>query len=597
MNIIQFVISRKTFISMLFLGLSMLGMVSYGYLPIEMMPNVAYPYLIVQVNRTGAINPEYMEKQAVIPLEGAIETLEGVRSIESGIQRNRGQIYVYFNQGVHLEYAYLRLFDRINDVMSSLSGEFRVSIVKQDTERMSNMFMQLQVRGSGGLDRVRAVIDKYILGELESIDGIANVAVAGGKVMAVEIILNDDAVQAYHITPSRILSLIRQNSEQKIFVGHAHENNVKYFVNVASEYIDLSNLEDIVINPDGPVVLRDVAEIVFGAKEQESISRVNGKDAVTIQLSREASANLIDLSHETRSVINRLNGSLAYQDVEIVVQSDSSEQMDDNINLIKWFALIGGVFAVVILWFFMRNLRIVITVMLSIPVSILVALNFFYAFDITLNSLTLVGMVLAIGMLLDNSVVVLENIFRHLSLKKDRDTAVIQGTMEVWRSIVAATLTTITVFLPFVFSSNYYVKIIGRHIGVSIISTLLVSLVVALLLIPMITHGLIGGLPGGRISSGRVSGRIRLMQIYTLLLKTAMRHPAQTVIAAVIVFFASIGICITYSRDVPSEIELSQFNLYVTMPDGSTLENASEIIDQLEEELTGIEEIQDRLST
>ena len=123
----------------------------------------------------------------------------------------------------------------------------------------------------------------------------------------------------------------------------------------------------------------------------------------------------------------------------------------------------------IILWFFMRNLRLVLTIILSIPVSILISLNFFYFFGITLNSLTLVGMILAVGMLLDNSVVVLENIYRHISLKKDKDTAVILGTKEVWRSIVAATLTTITVFLPFVFSSNYLIKMVGRHIGVSII--------------------------------------------------------------------------------------------------------------------------------
>lgn len=576
----------------------MLGVVSYQRLPLELMPNVEYPYLIVNVNSSNDMDPQYMEKKAVIPLEGAISTLDGISSIESSI-RQTGRITVYFNQNINIEYAYLKLQEKINEIISSLSDEFKVSITKTDTEQSSNMFMQLQVRGGGGLEHVRAVIDKSILNELESIDGISNVDVAGGEVRAVEIILDDDAVQAYGITPSRILNFINQNSEQKSFVGLAYERDKHYFVNVVSDYVEILNLENIIVDPDGPVMLRDVATVVFGAKEPESLSRVNGKDAVTIQLSREAIVNLIDLSHVTRDAIERLNRELGYQDIEIVIRSDSSEEMENNINLIMWLAITGGFLALIILWFFMRNLRLVLTIMLSIPVSILISLNFFYFFGITLNSLTLVGMILAVGMLLDNSVVVLENIYRHISLGKDKDTAVILGTKEVWRSIVAATLTTITVFLPFVFSSNYLIKMVGRHIGVSIISTLLVSLFVALLLVPMITHSLLGKIDSPDYSGSiiRVSRYNRLMQIYTLLLKSAIRFPVYTVLSVVVVFFVSIKLCMSLNLDVPSVIELSEFQLYVTMPEGSTLEKTSDVVDELESKLIDIEEIQDRIST
>ena len=605
MNFIRFVINRKIFVGMLFLGLSMLGIVSYRQLPLELMPNVEYPYLIVQVTSTSAVSPEYMEKLAVIPIEGAISTLDGISAIETSIQRRRGTIYLYFNQGVSLEYAYLKLEEKLSRIISSLSGEFRINIVKVDEERISNVFMRLQVRGSGGLERVRAVIDNSILEDLESIDGISSVNVTGGQVMAVEIILNDDAVQAYRISPSRISSLLRQNSERKSFVGHTYEAGKQYFVNVVSDYIDVSNLEDIVVDPAGPVMLRDVADIVFGVKEPESISRVNGKDAVTIQLSRDANVNLIELSHFTREVIDRLNRELAYQDIELVIQSDSSEEMENNIDLIMWLAMTGGILAVIILWFFMKNLRLVLTVMLSIPVSIIISFNLFYAFGITLNSLTLVGMILAIGMLLDNSIVVLENIYRHHSHKKDRDEAVIIGTHEVWRSITAATLTTITVFLPFLFSTNYLITLVGRQIGVSIISTLVVSLFAALLLVPMLTHKFLGRSKlthdsGSKVSRGvrRTSLRNnRLMQIYTLLLKTTIRYPAYTVLTGVVVFFVSISLCLSLSRDVPTAIELRQFNLYVTMPEGSTLDATSDVVEQLERTIEDIPEINERIST
>ena len=223
-------------------------------------------------------------------------------------------------------------------------------------------------------------------------------------------------------------------------------------------------------------MLRDVAEIFFGVKEQSSYSRVNGLDAVTITLVNDNQANLIDLSHAAINQVNELNKKLASSGVEIVVQNNSAEIMEKNINEIINLAITGGLLAIMILWFFLRNIRLVAIIAVSIPVSVYAAFNFFYAFDISINSLTLVGMALAIGMLVDNSVVVLENIYRLAGQGKDPETAVKQGTTEVWRSIFASTLTTVIVFLPFIFSDNFLVKMIGKNIGVSIISTLVISL-------------------------------------------------------------------------------------------------------------------------
>ncbi|MFC1554169.1 efflux RND transporter permease subunit [candidate division KSB1 bacterium] len=334
MNIFKFVIERKTLISMLFLGLSLLGILSYNQLPLELMPNVESPYLIVQVRSSGQMDPYYVEKLAVIPVEGAINTLDGVKTIETSIQRQRGTINVYFDQNVNLEYAYLKMQAKINEILPSLPEEFRVTVNKTNTESLSNLFMTLQVRGSGGLERLRSIIDNSIFNELESIDGVSNVSTAGGEVKAVEILLDEEAAKAYNITPSRISSLISQNTERKTFVGNTFESDRHFFVNVVSDYINIQELENIIVNANGPVMLKDIATIVFGSMEQESISRVNGKDATTMQLNMDANVNLIDLSHTTRDVIDRLNRELAYQDIEIIIQTDSAEDMENNIDLI-----------------------------------------------------------------------------------------------------------------------------------------------------------------------------------------------------------------------------------------------------------------------
>jgi len=255
--------------------------------------------------------------------------------------------------------------------------------------------------------------------------------------------------------------------------------------------------------------------------------------------------------------------------------------------------LVGGLLAIFVLWMFLKNLRIVSFIALAIPISVFTAFNLFYAFNISLNSLTLVGLVLAIGMLLDNSVVVLENIYRLSGKHFSPDQAVVQGSQEVWKSIVAATLTTVTVFLPFVFSTNYMIKLLGNHVGVSIISTLMVSLFVALLLIPMGAHLLLKGKASNNIFYEKVTTNNRIMQIYVLLLKMSMRKPAATVIGAIVVFFIAVFTVLALSVSNLEEVEEDQFSIYVTMPTGSTLEKTDLVVAEIESRLEDIEEKED----
>lgn len=591
MNIIEFVVKRKTFISMLFIGMTLLGYISYKQLPVELLPNAELPFLIVQISASQELDPQYMESQAIIPLEGGIGTLEGIDKIESFAEQRRGTIMVYYNQNVKLKYAYLRLQEIVNEIKPSIPEEFTVNVFKVDTDQLSNQFMGLQVRGSGGLDRLRNIVDQKIVQELENIDGVVNVDVSGGREKSVEIILDEEACRAYRITPSQIRNLIRQNSENKSFVGQVNGDRGKYFVNVVAEYTDVSDLENIVVRRQGPVLLKDVAKVYVGTKEETSLSRVNGKEAITVQLIRDTQVNLIQLSHTTRAVIAKLNKKLAQQDVEIVIQNDTAEDMEKNIDLIIQLAIVGGLLAVGILWIFLQNLRLVLIMTLAIPISIFTAFNFFYAFGITLNSLTLVGMALAVGMLLDNSIVVLENIYRRMGLSGDIDQSVILGTREVWRSVVAGTLTTITVFLPFVFSSNFLIKLLGKHVGISIISTLLVSLIVALMLIPMATHFFLKR--RGKADTANfqmVSQKNRLLQIYTVLLKSTLRFPARTIILTVAAFFATVLICLALSLNVTREVQTPEFNLYLTMSSGSTLDATDAVVQEVENRLKNIKE-------
>jgi multidrug efflux pump subunit AcrB/ABC-type multidrug transport system ATPase subunit len=593
----NFIIKRKVLICMLFLGLTMLGYVSYKRLQIELFPNPQLPTLIIQIATSLEVDPNYIENQAIVPIEGVVGTLEGIEKIESNITSRSGTIILYYNQNANMKFANLKLQEKVNLVKPSIPAEFRITVVKIDLTQITSQFMNLQVRGEGGIDRIRNITDKEITPELENINGIAGVSVFGGQQKSIEVRLNEKACKAYGISIAQVASLLNNNGKDKTFVGSVKEGGNKLFVNVTSDYNDVTEIGNITVKQNGSVTLKDIAEIFFGVKEQTSYSRVNGLDAVTITLANDNQVNLIDLSHKTLDMVKTLNENLKSEGVDIVVQNNNAELMENNLNQIIHLAVVGGILAVLILWFFLRNFRLVFIIALSIPISVYTAFNLFYAYGVTINSLTLVGMALAIGMLVDNSVVVLENIYRLVSQGKDVDLSVKQGTTEVWRSIFAATLTTITVFLPFIFSDNFMVKILGKNIGVSIVSTLVISLLVALLFIPMSTHFFLKIAKKSDLGIfQKLSIHNRIIQAYYLTLKASMRNPAGTIIGTLVVFFAALLISLTLTISSTKEIETPSFRLTITMPAGSTLDKTDAVVTEVEQRLNGIPEKQDILS-
>lgn len=574
---------------MLFIAFTMLGYISYKQLSVELLPNAELPELYVNVSSQSDVNPSYMEQQAIIPIEGAISGIDGVENIESTASNQDGSVRVDFKKNVNFKYTTLKLQEKINEVAKTLPDGFSVSVQKVSVNQNNNNFMSLQVTGSGGVDRIRNIVDEEITPELENIDGVATVSVYGGREKAIEIQLDPDACKALNITPSRISSLLSQNAQDRTFVGYVTEPNGQYFVHVNSTYSKVSDIENIVVS-DGPVLLKDIATIFFDLKDETSYSRIDGKEVISVTLVNDAQSNLIELSHRTLAKIDELNNSLAPFDVQIVVQNNNAQTIEDNVHQITDLALSGGLLAIIILWFFLRNLRLVFFIALSIPISIYTAFNFFYAFDISINSLTLVGMALAVGMLLDNSVVVLENIYRLSGQGLSPEKSVTQGTKEVWRSILAATLTTITVFLPFAFSDDMYIKLMGSHIGVSIISTLGVSLIVALLFIPMTTYIMLKKNQGKSVFYEKLSITQRAVQIYLVLLKFSMRYPAAVIGTAVVVLFVTLVMSLSMNVQQMKTVEADQINISITMPTNNTLESSDQIMRTLEDKLSDIPE-------
>lgn len=583
---------------MLFVAATMLGVISWKHLKMEIFPNAELPMLFIQVSSRIEVTPEYMEEQAIIPVESMVAGLENIEEIESTAGRRTGSILISYEERTDLKYAYLKLEEKVAGISGDLPEDFSLQVVKIDLEDLSNVLMSLQARGSGGVDRVRNYVDQHVVDQLESIEGVAAVNVYGGRQKSVDIILDRAACEAYDIAPSRVRTILASNMNLRQYGGTIREQGQRFFVYVNAEYDHITQIEDLIIGRgSSPVRLKDIAKVYYGEKEEETISRVNGKDAVSLELINDAQANIIELSHKVEDQLRKLNQEGIPFDIEVIVQENSAKLMEDNINQIIRLALTGALLAIFVLWVFLRNVKLVLLVATAMPVSIFTAFNFFFGSDISINSLTLIGIALAVGMLLDTSVVVLENIYRLRSLGLRPAEAVVQGTGEVWRSIVAATATTVAVFIPFIFSSDFLVKLLARHIGVSIVSTLTVSLLVSLLLVPMGVNLIMSRRKKeGREVYREVSLDNRLVRIYLSLLKTALRNPAPTIIGVLILFFGTILTSLAVSVNKLSELETNQITLYVTMPTGTTLEATDALVSGMETALMEIREQEEVIS-
>ncbi|MBN2166016.1 MAG: efflux RND transporter permease subunit [Marinilabiliaceae bacterium] len=590
-------VDRRVLVSMIFIALTMLGWVSYKQLAMELLPNTEFPMLFVRVSAPSETDPKYVEQQGVIPIEGVISSLENIEKIESRVNPGSATIIIYLEKDANVTYNYLKLVERIENSASLLPDDFSANVFKVDVDQASNQFMRIQARADGGVDRVRNLVEDEVVDRLENIDGVASLNIYGGRVKTVDITVNDQLMESYGLTLGVIRQRIVGQQTQKVFAGLVKENKMNFFVTVEADYNSIDDIENIVLRADGPVRLKDVATVSFDVKEEDSYSRVNGKDAVTLTLARESKVNLISLSEKVLNEIDEINIDLESRGLELVVEFNSAETMQTNIDKIISLAFVGGLLAVFLLWIFLKNIYLVFVAMVAIPVSVYSAFNVFYAGDVSINILTLVGLALAVGMLIDNNVVVMENIHRLIARKETLRDSVIKGTGQVWRAVVASTLTTITVFVPFVFSTNVMFREVARQISVSIVSTLVISLIVALVLVPVL---ILSFMKLQRKISTKAFEYLnlhnRLVQYYIQLLKTCLRYPLQIIFGSLAVLFITIFVSQAFNTATSEETETTSFFISVEMPTGSTLETTDIVVRDLESRLTGIAENPDIIS-
>jgi HAE1 family hydrophobic/amphiphilic exporter-1 len=463
--------------------------------------------------------------------------------------------------------------------------------------------MRLTLSGTGELTAMRRVAEDKLKKEFETIKGVAAAQVKGGLEDEIQINIDQERLAALRISMDRVQQVVGI-SNVNLPGGSLEDQESHYLIRTVNEFDTVEEIGGLILRQDegGLVRLRDVAEVIRGTKEREEITRVNGAEGVEIAIYKEGDANIVSTARRMRErlvEVEEENKLLEGQTLTILF--DQSRFIERAVNEVRVAALVGGTLALLVLFAFLRDGRSTFIIATSIPVSIIATFLVMYRADISLNIMSLGGLTLGIGMLVDNSIVVLESIFRRRAAGLSLARAAVEGTSEVGGAVTASTLTTVAVFLPIVFVEGVAGQLFG-DMAVTVTVSLLASLLVAVTLLPMLSA--IGkeraveraGMPAAEDDgSTRSLGRFSLA--YDGFLRGALRRRALTITVAFAAFALSLAVIPRLGTELIPEITEGEFSVEVNMPEGTPLVATDRVMQRMEEQVAGRPEVASHFST
>ncbi len=581
---IFFSAKRPVTVSMIAIGLCLLGLISWNKLAVQLLPQFIMPEVFIGAGLQGA-SPLQVERDLIIPIEGEISQLENVVDINSSANAGFASIQISFKYGTDMKFMLLKLQQRINAVQKRLPAGSFVRINHFDTADISSYLMQLSIRGQSTLEALREVAERRVRPALEQIDGIVNVRVGGGRRKNIAVEVDKERCEALNISILQVQQKINAFHKQPRQTGRITDSGRMWDVIIDGRIDDIRDLQNLIVRAQGPVYLRDVAKVGYNRETQTSIYRVNGKSSVGIIVQKDNTSNMLAVAGDALEKIDELNAELQPLGYELTVGFNQAEIIQRAIKRVENLALTGALLAMLVLFLFLRNLRFVLILMAAIPISLLITFNLMYAYDLSVNILSLCGLALAIGMLVDNGIVVMENIFSHFQKGKTAKDAAFDGTREMARSIFAATGTTILVFLPLLFVESN-ARLFIRELALSIIFPLAISLVVALSIIPLLATFSLKIMPEYRARHSRAA------EIYRIFLKLVLRHRICTLSAVVGLLLVSLLIGVVFIMSSSEAPPPERIEAFISMPRGSTLARTDEVVENLEKNIAELKDVE-----
>lgn len=622
---IRLSVRRPVAVTMAYLAVALLGVAAWRGLPIELLPNTELPRLTVSASWTGA-SPETVEAFLTSPLEAALQQVRGVERIESVSEEGRTRISVEFQRDVDMQFVRLELSERLasleRDLPPGVRGPWVEAFVPREFEDQARSFLTYTVTGPYTLETLRAWVDTTIAPTLREVEGVAEVEAAGGRRRLLEIELDDARVQALGLEPERVRQSISQ-LEMVRDAGAVDEGGVRRSVAIRQHAGTVAEvLATPVLTGGGRVVrVRDVAVVHDTYEEPSTLYRIDGRPAVSFEVFRASGSNAVAVADGVKERLGRLEAA-APSGVRLLLDEDQSEAIRTQLSDLRFRAIIaaGVIFAVLLL--FLGSIRTAAIVFATIAFSILITLNLVYFGGLTLNVLTLMGLALGFGLIVDNAIVVLENVYRRWRTGEHPHVAAERGAREVVLPILAATVTTVVVVTPFVYLQGelraYYVPL-GIVVGFS----LLASLLVAFSFIPAVAARILRasgagdhGSPAARspeesalrtVSAAEATAPARpsplaprpspwYHRLYGGAIGFTVRHPWPTIVVAALLVAGSWYL---FDKHVPRGVkwsswwnERSYISINIRLPRGSGIERADQYARYFEERLARMSEVE-----
>lgn len=482
MKIIRFSIGRPVTIAMIFIAAVVFGLVSLDRLDVKLLPEISYPTLTVQTDYPDAA-PLEVENFVTRPLEEAVGVIAGLRNLRSVSKSGRSEITLEFSWDSKMDYAALEVREKID--LIELPREAQQPVILRYDPSLDPV-IRLGVYGDENLVRLRYIADRTVKKELESLDGIASAKVLGGLEEEIQVVLDEKRLASYGIPITTVSNrLLQDNINQS--GGKLRDRGSEFLLRTENEFRTVDDIRNTIVSEqDGRrIVLADLGSVTRGYREREVIARINGKEAVEVAIYKEGDANTVEVAERVKRRVSQLQGQLP-EGVKMEVLFDQSRFIKTSINEVLSNAVLGAILAIIVLYLFLRDLRSTLIIGLSIPISILATFVMMRQLGVSLNLMSLGGIALGVGMLVDSSIVVLESISRYKDKGVDRAEATYQGASDVGQAVVASTLTSVAVFLPIVFVEGIAGQVF-RDQALTVSISLLASLVVSLMLIPMIS--------------------------------------------------------------------------------------------------------------
>ncbi len=527
-------VRRPVATAMVFSAIVLLGLVGWRRIPVELLPDLAGDELYVSFFRPGS-EPEVVERELLMPLEARVATLAGVEESWGQVRGSAGSFRVRFEPGTDLELAELELQRLAAELARSQPRGSAVEVSAQDLAALSKFVMVVEVVGGDDRASLRALVDERIQPRLAAVSGVSRVLVSGGGAHEATVRLDPARCAALGVTPTQVTQAVARAVGRLDYLGGAEADGLRRAVMLDGQPRGLVSLGNTRVGGDRPVLLRHVAELSFGPGDEESVLRVDGRPAVGLIVFQEEGANLVRLGRALRERIAAVDQELAPYAVDLGVGYDAAHEVEAQLDRLEGLALSGFGVALAVLLLFLREVRAVLVVAVAVPVSLLAAVALLYLGGWTINLITLFGLAVGIGMLVDNSIVVYEAVQRRLERGVAAERAAVAGVRTTVRAIVAASGTNAIVFLPVAFATDdSMVRGLLTVMAVAILLPLAGSLLVALGLVPLLAHRLAAPAAQARIRASaarreELAGLVqpdRWREVFSGLLKVALRRPA-----------------------------------------------------------------------